>query len=199
MQFAQAKITIQRGKEIMQAFVTFEGGLVRKGELRQVNTANGSTSVINLTVARNYQKRDGNDWVDDGTYYINCTAWGKIAESIANSDIPTGFRLIISGVLTSRLNAEYTAKSGEVIPEHYEEEVRVDSIGVALAFNQTVVASRAKSENGGTTSTATKQAAKSSAPKSTTPAPASTTDSSSLFGDEDTTVDEDFDALFGDL
>ena len=183
----------------MQAFVTFEGGLVRKGELRQVNTANGSTSVINLTVARNYQKRDGNDWVDDGTYYINCTAWGKIAESIANSDIPTGFRLIISGVLTSRLNAEYTAKSGEVIPEHYEEEVRVDSIGVALAFNQTVVASRAKSENGGTTSTATKQAAKSSAPKSTTPAPASTTESSSLFGDEDTTVDEDFDALFGDL
>lgn len=183
----------------MQAFVTFEGGLVRKGELRQVNTANGSTSVINLTVARNYQKRDGNDWVDDGTYYINCTAWGKIAESIANSDIPTGFRLIISGVLTSRLNAEYTAKSGEVIPEHYEEEVRVDSIGVALAFNQTVVASRAKSENGGTTSTATKQAAKSSAPKSTTTAPASTTDSSSLFGDEDTTVDEDFDALFGDL
>lgn len=181
----------------MQAFVTFEGGLVRKGELRQVNTANGSTSVINLTVARNYQKRDGNDWVDDGTYYINCTAWGKIAESIANSDIPTGFRLIISGVLTSRLNAEYTAKSGEVIPEHYEEEVRVDSIGVALAFNQTVVASRAKSENGGTTSTATKQAAKSSAPKSTTPA--STTDSSSLFGEEDTTVDEDFDALFGDL
>jgi single-strand binding family protein len=183
----------------MQAFVTFEGGLVRKGELRQVNTANGSTSVINLTVARNYQKRDGNDWVDDGTYYINCTAWGKIAESIANSDIPTGFRLIISGVLTSRLNAEYTAKSGEVIPEHYEEEVRVDSIGVALAFNQTVVASRAKSENGGTTSTSTKQAAKSSAPKSTTPAPASTTDSSSLFGEEDTTVDEDFDALFGDL
>ena len=183
----------------MQAFVTFEGGLVRKGELRQVNTANGSTSVINLTVARNYQKRDGNDWVDDGTYYINCTAWGKIAESIANSDIPTGFRLIISGVLTSRLNAEYTAKSGEVIPEHYEEEVRVDSIGVALAFNQTVVASRAKSENGGTTSTATKQAAKSSAPKSTTPASASTTDSSSLFGEEDTTVDEDFDALFGDL
>ena len=183
----------------MQAFVTFEGGLVRKGELRQVNTANGSTSVINLTVARNYQKRDGNDWVDDGTYYINCTAWGKIAESIANSDIPTGFRLIISGVLTSRLNAEYTAKSGEVIPEHYEEEVRVDSIGVALAFNQTVVASRAKSENGGPTSTATKQAAKSSAPKSTTPAPASTTDSSSLFGEEDTTVDEDFDALFGDL
>lgn len=176
----------------MQAFVTFEGGLVRKGELRQVNTANGSTSVINLTVARNYQKRDGNDWVDDGTYYINCTAWGKIAESIANSDIPTGFRLIISGVLTSRLNAEYTAKSGEVIPEHYEEEVRVDSIGVALAFNQTVVASRAKSENGGTTSTATKQAAKSSAT-------ASTTDSSSLFGEEDTTVDEDFDALFGDL
>ena len=183
----------------MQAFVTFEGGLVRKGELRQVNTANGSTSVINLTVARNYQKRDGNDWVDDGTYYINCTAWGKIAESIANSDIPTGFRLIISGILTSRLNPEYTAKSGEVIPEHYEEEVRVDSIGVALAFNQTVVASRAKSENGGTTSTATKQATKSSAPKSTTPAPASTTDSSSLFGDEDTTVDEDFDALFGDL
>ena len=183
----------------MQAFVTFEAGLVRKGELRQVNTANGSTSVINLTVARNYQKRDGNDWVDDGTYYINCTAWGKIAESIANSDIPTGFRLIISGVLTSRLNAEYTAKSGEVIPEHYEEEVRVDSIGVALAFNQTVVASRAKSENGGTTSTATKQAAKSSAPKSTPPAPSSTTDSSSLFGDEDTTVDEDFDALFGDL
>ena len=115
------------------------------------------------------------------------------------ADIPTGFRLIISGVLTSRLNAEYTAKSGEVIPEHYEEEVRVDSIGVALAFNQTVVASRAKSENGGTTSTATKQAAKSSAPKSTTPAPASTTDSSSLFGEEDTTVDEDFDALFGDL
>ena len=183
----------------MQAFVTFEAGLVRKGELRQVNTANGSTNVINLTVARNYQKKDGNDWVDDGTYYINCTAWGKIAESIANSDIPTGFRLIISGVLTSRLNAEYTAKSGEVIPEHYEEEVRVDSIGVALAFNQTVVASRAKSENGGTTSTAPKQAAKSSAPKSTTPAPASTTDSSSLFGDEDTTVDEDFDALFGDL
>ena len=183
----------------MQAFVTFEAGLVRKGELRQVNTANGSTSVINLTVARNYQKKDGNDWVDDGTYYVNCTAWGKIAESIANSDIPTGFRLIISGVLTSSLKKEYTAQSGQVIPEHYEEEVRVDSIGVALAFNQTVVASRTKSENGGTTSTASaKQTAKASAPKQTaTTAPA--TDNSSLFGDDDDTGDEDFDSLFDDL
>ena len=176
----------------MQAFVTFEAGLVRKGELRQVNTANGSTNVINLTVARNYQKKDGNDWVDDGTYYINCTAWGKIAESIANSEIPTGFRLIISGVLTSSLKPEYTAKSGEVIPEHYEEEVRVDSIGVALAFNQTVVASRTKSENGGTTSTA-------SAKQTTTTTTPQSTDNSSLFGDDDDTGDEDFDSLFGDL
>lgn len=184
----------------MQAFVTFEAGLVRKGELRQVNTANGTTSVINLTVARNYQKKDGNDWVDDGTYYINCTAWGKIAEAIANSDIPTGFRLIISGVLTSSLKPEYTAKSGEVIPEHYEEEVRVDSIGVALAFNQTVVASRTKSENGGSTTTASaKQTAKASAPRQTT-ATATTTDNSSLFGDDDDSDgDEDFDSLFGDL
>lgn len=183
----------------MQAFVTFEAGLVRKGELRQVNTANGTTSVINLTVARNYQKKDGNDWVDDGTYYINCTAWGKIAEAIANSDIPTGFRLIISGVLTSSLKPEYTAKSGEVIPEHYEEEVRVDSIGVALAFNQTVVASRTKSENGGSTTASAKQTAKASAPKqTTTSAPA--TDNSSLFGnDDDSDGDEDFDSLFGDL
>ena len=172
----------------MQAFVTFEAGLVRKGELRQVNTANGSTNVINLTVARNYQKKDG-----------NCTAWGKIAESIANSDIPTGFRLIISGVLTSSLKPEYTAKSGEVIPEHYEEEVRVDSIGVALAFNQTVVASRTKSENGGTTSTASaKQTAKASTAKQTTTTTQST-DNSSLFGDDDDTGDEDFDSLFGDL
>ena len=184
----------------MQAFVTFEAGLVRKGELRQVNTANGSTNVINLTVARNYQKKDGNDWVDDGTYYINCTAWGKIAESIANSDIPTGFRLIISGVLTSSLKPEYTAKSGEVIPEHYEEEVRVDSIGVALAFNQTVVASRTKSENGGTTSTASaKQTAKASTAKQTTTTTPQSTDNSSLFGDDDDTGDEDFDSLFGDL
>ena len=183
----------------MQAFVTFEAGLVRKGELRQVNTANGTTSVINLTVARNYQKKDGNDWVDDGTYYINCTAWGKIAEAIANSDIPTGFRLIISGVLTSSLKPEYTAKSGEIIPEHYEEEVRVDSIGVALAFNQTVVASRTKSENGGSITASAKQTAKASAPKqTTTSAPA--TDNSSLFGDDDDSDgDEDFDSLFGDL
>ena len=174
----------------MQAFVTFEAGLVRKGKLRQVNTANGTTSVINLTVARNYQKKDGNDWVDDGTYYINCTAWGKIAEAIANSDIPTGFRLIISGVLTSSLKPEYTAKSGEVIPEHYEEEVRIDSIGVALAFNQTVVASRTKSENGGSTTASAKQ--------TTTSAPA--TDNSSLFeDDDDSDDDEDFDSLFGDL
>ena len=167
----------------MQAFVTFEAGLVRKGELRQVNTANGSTNVINLTVARNYQKKDG-----------------KIAESIANSDIPTGFRLIISGVLTSSLKPEYTAKSGEVIPEHYEEEVRVDSIGVALAFNQTVVASRTKSENGGTTSTASaKQTAKASTAKQTTTTTTQSTDNSSLFGDDDDTGDEDFDSLFGDL
>lgn len=185
----------------MQAFVTFEAGLVRKGELRQVNTSNGSTNVINLTVARNYQKKDGNDWVDDGTYYINCTAWGKIAEAIANSDIPTGFRLIISGVLTSSLKPEYTAKSGEVIPEHYEEEVRVDSIGVALAFNQTVVASRSKSETGGTTSTKggtnsapAKQSTKSNAQKETTPA----ADTSDLFGDTEA-GDDDFDSLFGDL
>lgn len=183
----------------MQAFVTFEAGLVRKGELRQVNTANGTTSVINLTVARNYQKKDGNDWVDDGTYYINCTAWGKIAEAIANSDIPTGFRLIISGVLTSSFKKEYTAQSGEVIPEHYEEEVRVDSIGVALAFNQTVVASRTKSDNtkASTASTATKQSKSATAntAASTTP----TTDASSLFGDEEASDDDDFDALFGDL
>ena len=185
----------------MQAFVTFEAGLVRKGELRQVNTANGTVNVINLTVARNYQKKEGNDWVDDGTYYINCTAWGKIAEAIANSDIPTGFRLIISGVLTSSLKPEYTAKSGEVIPEHYEEEVRVDSIGVALAFNQTVVASRTKSENGGSTTSSAKQTAKASAPKQTTTATAApTTDNSSLFGDDDDSDgDEDFDSLFGDL
>ena len=183
----------------MQAFVTFEAGLVRKGELRQVNTANGTTSVINLTVARNYQKKDGNDWIDDGTYYINCTAWGKIAESIAKSDIPTGFRLIISGVLTSSFKKEYTAQSGEVIPEHYEEEVRVDSIGVALAFNQTVVATRTKSDGTttSTTSTATKQSK--TAASNTAATTASNTDASSLFGDEEASDDDDFDSLFGDL
>lgn len=135
----------------MQSFINFEGGLVRKGELRQINGANGNTDVINFTVARNYTKREGNDWVDAGTFFQECTAWGPIARSLANSDIPSGFLLQISGVLQVNHRTEYTDKNGVVHPEHDEETIRVDSVGVSLTRNQVVAASR-MSKDGSTQS-----------------------------------------------
>ena len=185
----------------MQATITFTGGLVRKGKLNTITTSNGEMEVINFTVARNYTKKEGNDYVDNGTYYVNCTLWGKKAVLFDQSDIPTGFRLIIAGTLNSRLQAEYTNKDGHVVPEHYEEVLNVSDVGVALDYKQIVKASRTSDNNSSASSAPVQNTATTS--NVTASAPVQNTAATNMFDDNSSTTssssDDEFEDLFGDL
>lgn len=58
--------------------LTIIGNLTREPECRTVNTANGSTSVVNYTVAVNRPKRNGQD---QGADFFRVTRWGASGEN----------------------------------------------------------------------------------------------------------------------
>lgn len=64
-------------------------------------------AVATLNVADNHRRKDGGEWVDDGTTYYRVTGWEHLAESMAS--IVRGQRVIVIGELRNR---EYE-KDGE--------------------------------------------------------------------------------------
>jgi single-strand DNA-binding protein len=69
--------------------------------------------VIDFTVAVTPRKKVNDEWVDGDTYWVNVTAWGKLAVNVKES-FASGDRVIIIG--RTDMKAGYTNKSGEEVP-----------------------------------------------------------------------------------
>lgn len=85
--------------------ITIVGRAVQDCELRF--TSSGK-AVAEINLADNHRKRDGDEWVDDGTTFYRVTAWDHLAQECADK-IRSGERVIIVGDLRNR---EYE-KDGE--------------------------------------------------------------------------------------
>jgi single-strand DNA-binding protein len=77
--------------------VTLMGNLTRDPELRQ--TPNGAT-VSSFSLALNRSYKVDEEW-KEATDYIDCVAWGKLAEQI-QEHLTKGSKALISGRLQSR-------------------------------------------------------------------------------------------------
>ena len=79
--------------------VTITGNTCSDGELRFTPAGK---AVFNFSVAVNERRKDGDQWVDDGATFYDCSAWGEMAESCAESISQKGVRVIVTGRLRSR-------------------------------------------------------------------------------------------------
>lgn len=88
--------------------LTIAGNLGKDAELRQVNGANGATSVANFSVAVKTSKKD-----QDGkpvTEWVECSLWGKRAEALAQY-LTKGTVVSISGEPKA---SHYSTQNNEV-------------------------------------------------------------------------------------
>lgn len=89
------------------------GNVGRVYELRKVGK--DDRSVIDFSVACTPRKRnaDTNEWEDGDTIWSNCTAWGTLADNIAETWNP-GDPVIVVG--RAEMKSGYTNKDGEEVP-----------------------------------------------------------------------------------
>ena len=78
--------------------VTLMGNLTRDPELRQTPTGQNVTS-FSLALNRSYKDQSG-EW-QEATDYIDCVAWGPLAERVAQY-LSKGRRCLVQGRLQSR-------------------------------------------------------------------------------------------------
>lgn len=107
-----------------ETVITIIGNLTREPELR---TAGKGDSIANFTIASSERRfnRQTNQWEDGATIFMNCSAWGDVAQHIIQS-LHKGTRVIAQGRLQQR---SYQAKDGT---QHTVIELRVDEIGPSL-------------------------------------------------------------------
>lgn len=118
-------------------------------------------SVIDFTIAVTPRKRDGDKWVDGTTYWANCTAWGKLADNIAES-FNKGDRVMVIGRID--MKDAWTNKEGEEMPARPF--INVDFAGLEVSFNP--AESKRKPYNGGGNKS---QSNRTEAPRQNKPAP----------------------------
>lgn len=80
-------------------------------ELRQVGKDN--RSVIDFSVAVTPRTQVDGEWTDKATIWTNCTAWGRLADSIAEG-WKSGDRVIVRG--RADMKDGYTNKDGVEVP-----------------------------------------------------------------------------------
>lgn len=101
--------------------ITLIGRATADAELRFTS---GGKAVATLNVADNHRRKDGNEWVDDGTTFYRVTAWEHLAEQMAEH-VKRGQRVIVVGEVRNR---EYE-RDGE---KRRSLEIRAYEIGPAL-------------------------------------------------------------------
>src|SRR5699024_12102012 len=60
----------------------------------------GGSAYLRFSVAENHRKKTGNEWVDDGASWWNCTAWDRQAEALAEA-VVKGARVVVTGTVRS--------------------------------------------------------------------------------------------------
>ena len=123
-----------------ETIITIAGNLTRDPEVR---TTSSNKAVANFSIAASTRayNRDTGQWEDGDTLFMNCSAWGELANHIAAS-LAKGMRVIAQGRLYQR---SYQAKDGT---QRTVVEMTVDEIGPSLRL-ATAQVHRAQRNNGG--------------------------------------------------
>jgi single-strand DNA-binding protein len=104
--------------------ITFTGRLTADPELRFTS---GGHAVAKFTVAVNERKKEGDQWVDAGASFYQCSVWRQYAENVTES-LAKGDLVLVSGGLKQR---EYETTQGE---KRSVWEVEVEEVGPSLRF-----------------------------------------------------------------
>jgi|TARA_R100000084_G_scaffold99909_1_gene54447 single-strand DNA-binding protein len=92
----------------------------RLGSDPDLRTTGGGTSVVNIRLATNDRRKEGDQWVDH-TEWHNVTVWGRSAENVAKF-CSKGKELFVEGRIQTR---KYQDKSGA---DRYSTEIVADNI-----------------------------------------------------------------------
>lgn len=88
----------------------------------------GGKAVASISVAENHRRKNGNEWIDDGTTWWRITAWERQAETLAEH-IQKGTRVLVTGTVKSReyekdgekrTSYDVTARHVAVIPKQQQ-------------------------------------------------------------------------------
>lgn len=105
--------------------ITLIGNLTADPELRFTPQGKPCAS-LQIAVNKRTKQPDGS-WGDGPTSYYRCTAWGQLAEHVAES-LTKGTRVIVQGRLEIR---EYETRDGQ---RRTAAEVLIDDVGPSLRF-----------------------------------------------------------------
>lgn len=120
--------------------VTIVGNIAGDVQIRYLNSGKG---VLEVSVAVNERKKEGDRWVDGEASFYDCTLWDQMAENAAES-LQKGNRVIVVGVLKQD---KWTTDGGE---KRSKVKIQVDSIGPDLRWaTASVVRNERQSGNGG--------------------------------------------------
>lgn len=92
----------------MSASATIAGTLTRDPELR-FTTAGKPVASFTVVTATRFLDKTTNEWQETDTSFWDCTAFGPIAENIADS-LSKGMRVVCTGKIKQD---SYTTKEGE--------------------------------------------------------------------------------------
>ncbi|MFE9322644.1 single-stranded DNA-binding protein [Nocardia sp. NPDC052278] len=107
--------------------ITVIGNLTAAPELRY---SPAGVAVVNFTVASTprYLDRTTNEWTDGDPLFMPCSIWREAAENIAESSLPRGARVSVSGRLKQR---SYQTREGD---KRTVVELDADEVAVSLRF-----------------------------------------------------------------
>ena len=75
--------------------IQISGNITSDPELREV----GDNYVLNLSIAHNTRRRDGDEWVDGDPVYLQVALWGKVHAQNAAKSLRKGQRVVVTGSL----------------------------------------------------------------------------------------------------
>lgn len=123
-----------------ETLVTVIGNITSDPELRWVQSGNAVASFTIASTPRAFD-RSSNSWKDGETLFMRCSAWGQVAENVAES-LKKGTRVIARGRLQQR---SYDDKQGQ---RRTVVEMTVDEVGPSLRFATAQVSRNPRGEGG---------------------------------------------------
>lgn len=114
------------------------GNLTADPELKATPTGKMVVSFTVVSTPRSFDKQS-NSWKDGDPLFMRCSAWGQLAENVAES-LSKGMRVMVQGRLTQR---SYETKQGE---KRTVLELQADEVAASLKFARVKVI---RAERGG--------------------------------------------------
>ncbi|MBF6331883.1 single-stranded DNA-binding protein [Nocardia transvalensis] len=129
---------------------TYIGNLVAPPELKYTSAGVPFTHFTIADTPRRFDRTSG-EWKDGDALFLRCNAWRDAAENLANSELPRGARVIVTGRLKQRTYQTLEGDKRTVI------EFEVDEMGPSTRWATAKVTrvARKTSSNGASQGPAT--------------------------------------------